>query len=226
MATLSDRSIRTKLRKQAGLCHNCNAKRLPNESHCAACKQATRDRHRRTHKERRILVISHYGNCCAQCLESTYEFLTIEHKDGGGREHKRSIGAANVAKWIIENNYPNNFEILCWNCNCSKNVKSTHSSSINAVIKRRYNLKLRTEAINAYGGKCDCCGLSEIKKLTIDHVDGGGCRHRKSLTTSGISFYNWLRRNNYPTGFRVLCFNCNCSIGTYGHCPHIMAQMH
>jgi len=24
----------------------------------------------------------------------------------------------------------------------------------------------------------------------------------------------------YPTGFRVLCHNCNQAIGLYGYCPH------
>jgi hypothetical protein len=32
--------------------------------------------------------------------------------------------------------------------------------------------------------------------------------------------YLWLKRNNYPTGFRVLCHNCNLAIGFYGYCPH------
>lgn len=30
----------------------------------------------------------------------------------------------------------------------------------------------------------------------------------------------WLRRNNYPNGFQVLCHNCNMAKGFYGKCPH------
>jgi hypothetical protein len=29
-----------------------------------------------------------------------------------------------------------------------------------------------------------------------------------------------LRQNSYPTGYRVLCHNCNFALGHYGYCPH------
>lgn len=45
-----------------------------------------------------------------------------------------------------------------------------------------------------------------IDALSIDHIDGGGAKHRKGLTTSNI--YRWLIKNNFPTGFQVLCMNC------------------
>lgn len=42
--------------------------------------------------------------------------------------------------------------------------------------------------------------------LTIDHLEGGGVKHRKE--TRYWSFYKWLARQGYPTGFQVLCMNC------------------
>lgn len=71
-----------------------------------------------------------------------------------------------------------------------------------------------------YGGnppKCFCCGESNIEFLCIDHIEGNGNSHRKSI---GGTLYEWLRRENYPKGFRVLCHNCNMSLGFYGYCPH------
>ena len=67
--------------------------------------------------------------------------------------------------------------------------------------------------------KCSCDGCDEkrIEFLTVDHISGGGHEHRKHIK---IPFYEWLWRNEFPTGFRVLCFNCNCSIGSFGYCPH------
>ena len=65
----------------------------------------------------RKIVIQHYGGRC-KCGESTYEFLTIDHRNGGGSAHRRKIGANNIARWIIKNNFPENIQILCWNCNC------------------------------------------------------------------------------------------------------------
>lgn len=70
-----------------------------------------------------------------------------------------------------------------------------------------------------YGGKCACCGEDRHNLLTIDHVNGGGAAHRRAEGTHTI--YGWLKQNNFPKeGFRVLCFNCNCSRGAYGFCPH------
>jgi len=67
--------------------------------------------------------------------------------------------------------------------------------------------------------KCACCGEWRLEFLTLDHIDGGGNQHRKSGMT-GRKFYLWLKREGFPPGYRVLCMNCNCSIGFYGYCPH------
>jgi hypothetical protein len=37
---------------------------------------------------------------------------------------------------------------------------------------------------------------------------------------TGLQFYCWLRQNNYPKGFQVLCFNCNLGKGSYSVCPY------
>jgi hypothetical protein len=55
--------------------------------------------------------------------------------------------------------------------------------------------------------------------LAIDHIGGGGTKHRKSFGR-GSSLYRWLEKSGLPGGFRVLCHNCNMAIGFYGYCPH------
>jgi len=79
----------------------------------------------------------------------------------------------------------------------------------------------RIEALKIYGGDpphCACCGEAKFEFLAIDHIEGGGHKHRK--IGGGSVIYRWLRANNYPLGFRVLCHNCNQAIGYYGYCPH------
>jgi hypothetical protein len=85
---------------------------------------------------------------------------------------------------------------------------------------RKTLAKLREEVIQAYGGpRCMCCGETERAFLCIDHVNGGGYQHRKEIGTG--SFYRWLRKNGFPTGFQVLCFNCNMGkLLNGGVCPH------
>jgi len=85
--------------------------------------------------------------------------------------------------------------------------------------------KLREAAISAYGGKCACCGETTYEFLCIDHVDGGGGRHRRKLESEGHTTYTWLKKYNYPEGYRVLCHNCNLATGFYGFCPHAIESM-
>ena len=50
-------------------------------------------------------------------------------------------------------------------------------------------------------------------------ITNGGTKHRKVLG-GGTAFFKWLRDNNYPKEYRILCMNCNFSIGHFGYCPH------
>lgn len=79
-------------------------------------------------------------------------------------------------------------------------------------------LETKVECYDKYGVSCTCCGESRIEFLTIDHINGGGTKHRREEKIGNIYF--WLKRNNFPSGFRTLCFNCNCALGHSGYCPH------
>lgn len=85
---------------------------------------------------------------------------------------------------------------------------------------RRSRLNRKKRIFAAYGNKCACCGEHRFEFLTIDHINGGGNKHRKEVTGHGTHFHIWLEKNGYPEGFRVLCANCNTSMGFHGYCPH------
>ncbi len=57
--------------------------------------------------------------------------------------------------------------------------------------------------------RCVKCGFSDIRALSIDHINGGGRKHAQELRKVGTIFYRWLIKNNFPEGFQVLCMNCN-----------------
>jgi hypothetical protein len=53
------------------------------------------------------------------------KFLTLDHVNNDGHEHRKVLKHRNPAtlyRWIIENNFPPMFQVLCFNCNCGKNV--------------------------------------------------------------------------------------------------------
>ena len=83
--------------------------------------------------------------------------------------------------------------------------------------------RLVKEIIDHYGGKCACpsCGETELEFLVIDHINGGGNKHRAEIGgLGGAGFYRWIKRNNFPEGFQVLCHNCNWSKGSGKLCVH------
>ena len=86
--------------------------------------------------------------------------------------------------------------------------------------KRAAHLAHRLKTLGHYGGKCVCCGEDNYKFLVIDHINGGGRKHRKQIGSGGYALIHWLDKNNYPEGFQVLCHNCNAAKAHYGSCPH------
>lgn len=66
--------------------------------------------------------------------------------------------------------------------------------------------KNKARVIDHYGGRCELCGINDPEVMTVDHLWGNGHDHRKEV---GTRIHAWLIRNNFPPGFRLLCFNCN-----------------
>lgn len=87
------------------------------------------------------------------------------------------------------------------------------------ATKRLY-YKLKRVVFDHYGALCDCCGETELRFLTIDHVKNDGAKQRKMMG-QGHVFFRWIINNGFPDSIRILCFNCNS--GRYhngGVCPH------
>jgi len=122
-----------------------------------------------------------------------------------------------------------NGNYLCKECSAKQNKeyrqKSGYKASPEKLARDRYagfqrHLTLKQTVIDAYGGKCECCGETDLIFLSIDHINRDGSEHRKELKKLGMKLYEWLVENDYPSGFRTLCLNCNCALGFYGYCPH------
>jgi hypothetical protein len=83
-----------------------------------------------------------------------------------------------------------------------------------------YRRSVRQRTFNHYGWTCACCGEANSGFLTIDHIHGGGNKHRKEIGGGNV-FYAWLIRQGYPEGYQTLCYNCNCGRAHNGGiCPH------
>lgn len=104
-----------------------------------------------------------------------------------------------------------------------------HKEERRKSVKASYD-KLRLECLVRYSQDpptCSCCGETQVIFLTLDHIDGNGAAHRRSIGLCGVTnpkgtktaFQYWLKRNDFPDGFQVLCWNCNWA-KSHGGCPH------
>lgn len=87
-----------------------------------------------------------------------------------------------------------------------KRYHATHGEATRAK-RREYYHNQKAAVLAHYRNECECCGETEPDILTVDHINGDGAEHRKIVPAQRI--YAWLIANEFPPGFRVLCFNCN-----------------
>ena len=123
----------------------------------------------------------------------------------------RSKHAEYMRKWRKE--HPSVYNEI------AKRYYHAHNDNVKASQKK-YRNKIREEVLIHYGGKCVCCGEEKKEFLVLDHINGGGNEHRRKIGLGGGSMTRWIRDNNFPDFFQVLCHNCNMSKSLYGYCPH------
>ena len=95
--------------------------------------------HKLNRETKRLKILKHYSKqlsksnipCCNCCGENfDISFLSIDHKAGRKEMdsesklvklgYSSSLVSDNLHVWIIKNNFPDAFQILCHNCNHAK----------------------------------------------------------------------------------------------------------
>ena len=116
-------------------------------------------------------------------------------------------------------------------CKFCRGVKNQAWRDNNWVRTRELNKKsqykrsreLRKAAIEAYGGKCNCCGERTHEFLTLEHINGipPEDRYSNGKRKRTVEIYRRLEREGWPKeNYTVLCYNCNCAKAHTGTCPH------
>lgn len=90
-------------------------KRKYDREYCTNNKHVWR-KYRRKIRRR---VLDHYGRKCVCCGETTEEFLAVDHIERRIKGEKRKGGYA-FYLWLIKNDFPEGFQVLCHNCNLAK----------------------------------------------------------------------------------------------------------
>lgn len=187
-------------RKEHKLCTNCGIPLQEKTSRCSSCLKQLNKR-RTSLREERIKK-----NQCIICGISSKDARCEPCKT---LENRRSRESKNRRKNLG----------LC--VGCGKPQLYSETRCLECYSKHRNaNVRYKALVFRHYGNICQCCKEAEPGFLTIDHVHGGGDSHREELGTGAI--YSWLVKNEFPEGYRTLCYNCNCASGRKGRlgCPH------
>jgi len=118
---------------------------------------------------------------------------------------------------------------LCPQCGGERDSDTKYCSKcleFDSEFRKEIGQRIKLEVMTHYSRgkpKCECCGETILDMLNLDHKNGGGNQHRKEKTKGKASlyFYRWIKKNNYPDGYRVFCYNCNYGASRHGGiCPH------
>lgn len=188
--------------KQEGLCSSCG--KFPpaeNKASCVGCLEKHRFTMRKW-KQKEIATNKAKGlcNCGGQVVEG--KKICQACADKGLRRYYSNKQKGRCS--------------YCKNTAIPGMTRCSECSNKHRIAKQQ----LRQEVFAAYGGsKCNCCGETIDKFLTLDHIHNDGNKHRKQVGRTSV--YRWLKQNNYPPGFQVLCWNCNLGRQHNGGiCPH------
>ena len=106
-------------------------------------------------------------------------------------------------------NEPGGSKWYCPNCRIRVRIRTKDAHKRN-----------RMQVVAHYGSKCACCKETNPKFLSIDHINNDGAAHYRQ-DPSSMALAEWLLKHNFPDGFRLLCYNCNCGRHYNGGiCPH------
>lgn len=111
-------------------CLRCSRERTANYARRNEVRRAS---HHRTWQPLKIEVLTCYGfggvlRCCWNgCTVDDIDMLTLDHVNNDGNKHKKEgrktrLSGRELYRWVKNNNYPDNFQTLCWNHQWKKRI--------------------------------------------------------------------------------------------------------
>ncbi len=112
-------------------CKKCTIQRSAVNSKKPEVRKRDNEGAKKIRERIKVAVFAAYGGYkCACCGETEKMFLTIDHVNNNGAEHRRNItgkrtrAGYHTYKWLLKNNFPDGFQVLCMNCNHGKRMNN------------------------------------------------------------------------------------------------------
>lgn len=120
-------SCRPPLTRPCAVCGKPFTGSMKQRRYCSTeCRGAALVSQRRTvYRQDRLAALQAYGGAtprCACCDEGTLLFLSLDHVDGGGHQHRQETGGGGFYIWLRRHGYPAGFRVLCHNCNMGRQI--------------------------------------------------------------------------------------------------------
>lgn len=91
--------------------------------------EANKDRHcaasRKRNRSIKIEALQRYGGKCFCCSEFIVQFLSLDHIEGNGNQHREmtgTVGGVQFYRWLKRHGWPEGFQVSCHNCNLGRHI--------------------------------------------------------------------------------------------------------
>ena len=90
---------------------------------------------------------------------------------------------------------------------CSDECHTKEHIRCMRIREREY----RKNVLHLLGDKCKRCGITDVRVLQIDHINGDGYKERIENNWSGRTVHSYYRHilDVKGEGYQLLCANCN-----------------
>ena len=101
-----------------------------------------------------------------------------------------------------------------------------------SLYHKKRNAEIRIIVLTAYAKGstpyCECCNACHTDVLALDHINGGGNKHRKALRAKGETsnlyahlYRHFKKTGKWLSGYQLLCTTCNWIKFVRGSCTPV-----
>lgn len=132
---------------KAGMCKTCGQNKIVRAKLCESCHQTQIHAQHDYGLRLKVQVLTHYADGhkpeCTCCGEGDMTLLNLDHLEGGGNVHRREVGFGPAFyRWVIKQNFPKGFQVLCYNCNIGKHRNGGVCPSADAHLHLKFVRKM------------------------------------------------------------------------------------
>jgi len=86
---------------------------------CKSCVNEAASNKRKTMRDQALNLLGQFCSCCG---ENEQRFLTFDHINDDGAQHRKGEGVADIVTWIDKHpkEAKKRLRVLCFNCNCAR----------------------------------------------------------------------------------------------------------